>query len=71
MLTSVSRNVGKVMLGIGGDACWFGTDCNRGVVKFWAQVSIPTDRLPDEGGRGETNGLWLGARSSWNFDTGG
>ena len=32
--TSVSQNVGKVMLGIGGDACWLGTDCNRGVVKF-------------------------------------
>ena len=32
--TSVSQNVGKVMLGIGGGACWFGTDCNRGVVKF-------------------------------------
>ena len=44
------------MLGIGGDACWFGTDCNRGVVKFWAQVSIPTGRLPDIGGHGRQTG---------------
>ena len=34
MSTSVSQNVGKVMLRIGGGACWFGTDCNREVVKF-------------------------------------
>ena len=56
---------------IGGDACWFGTDCNRGVVKFVAQVSISTDRLPDKERRWETNGLWLDARLSWNCDTGG
>ena len=33
--------------------------------------SVPKSRLPHKGGRGETNGLCLGARLSWNCDTGG